>query len=425
MASWVPSKVDPQRKVISYQTVEDFRNGYMNDFVKVQTGTDENGNAKYDGREKGAWWLRNSRRRTYRGVVFEPNEPERVRDCLNLWQGWGVEAKPGDWSLIREHIEKVIAGGNAALGEYYLKWFAWAIQNPGKPAEVALVPIGRKGTGKGTLRKVCKRIFGPHAMQVNDVNRIIGRFNHQLEDLILLIADEMAWTGRAKGQLQGLITEDTIIVEPKNIGMYEARNNLHIIMPAEPGWVIPAGADERRYAAGEVSEHRMGDFEYFKALHAEIDGDGPAAMLWDLRQMRLGDWHPRQLPGEVKNSVALLEQQSRSLPPLEAWWWSVLDAGRLPGGFEKRPFIAWSSKLLEGAQASSGELKQRLNPVRLATFIKGDLVGAKQDRQSRASAWEFPPLAQCRAAFERRYGKQGWSSEDDWLWWQDVEVGSM
>jgi hypothetical protein len=77
-----------------------------------------------------------------------PAAAAEVNECLNLWQGWGIEAKPGDWSLVRQHIDEVLAGGNEEFAEYIVKWIAWSIQNPAAPAEVALVLIGEKGVGR-------------------------------------------------------------------------------------------------------------------------------------------------------------------------------------------------------------------------------------------------------------------------------------
>ena len=58
---------------------------------------------------------------------------------LNLWRGWGIEPHPGDWSLLRRHIEEVLAGGNKEAADYIIRWIAWAFQNPAERAEVALV----------------------------------------------------------------------------------------------------------------------------------------------------------------------------------------------------------------------------------------------------------------------------------------------
>src|SRR6516165_12237469 len=57
-------------------------------------------------------------------------------------------------------------------------------------------------------------------------------------------------------------------------------NYLHVVMLAEPGWVIPAGRYERRYAALSVSDRRREDREYFRALHRQIANGGAEAMMW-------------------------------------------------------------------------------------------------------------------------------------------------
>ena len=59
--------------------------------------------------------------------------------------------KAGDWSLIRKHIREAFADNNREFGEYITYWIAWAIQNPDKRAEVALVLIGEKGAGNSPL----------------------------------------------------------------------------------------------------------------------------------------------------------------------------------------------------------------------------------------------------------------------------------
>jgi hypothetical protein len=90
---------------------------------------------------------------------------------------------------------------------------------------------------------------------------VVGRFNSHLEDCILFVADEAYWGGdkRCVGKLQTQITEPMIAIEHKGINRYLVRNMLHHLMLAEPGWVIPAGRFERRYAAITVSKARLGE----------------------------------------------------------------------------------------------------------------------------------------------------------------------
>src|SRR5262249_42315530 len=136
------------------------------------------------------WWLGHRGRRQYRSVTFQPAGPMEIDGSLNLWRRWGIDPLPGDWSLIRYHIDAVVAGGNAEFADYVIRWIAWAIQHPDRQAEVALVLIGEKGAGKGTLGRCLQRIFGLHAFQVSSSEEVIGRFNGHLQDCVLLIADE-------------------------------------------------------------------------------------------------------------------------------------------------------------------------------------------------------------------------------------------
>src|SRR5215472_1573459 len=195
----------------------------------------------------------------------------------------GAAKRRRAWSLIRDHIETVLASGNPEFADYLIRWIAWSIQNPGAPPEVALVLIGEKGAGKGTLVRCLERIFGAHVFQVRSRDEVIGKFNGHLQDCILFVADEADWSGdkRCVGRLQGMITEPWLPIERKGFDLIQVPNYLHMVMLAEPG-VIPAGRFERRYAALAVSDRRRGNREYFKKLYNQIANGGTEAMMWDL-----------------------------------------------------------------------------------------------------------------------------------------------
>jgi len=344
-----------------------------------------------------------------------------VNECLNLWQGWGVEPKAGDWRLIREHIEVVLAGGNEEFADYIIHWIAWAIQNPAAQAEVALVLIGAKGAGKGTLVRCLERIFGAHTFQVTSREEVIGRFNGHLQDCVLFVADEAYWGGdkRCVGRLQGMITETTLPIERKGIDLVQVPNYLHVVMLAEPGWVIPAGRFERRYAALAVSNVRRGDRPYFKALHEQINKGGAEAMMWDLQGMDLNGWHPRDIPEALLKNSALQEQQGHTLPPLEQWYVMLLHNGRLPHALAKRPNTAYTSAMLENAKQQIPRLRWDLSAVGLRGFLLDEKrigIACTKHRESGANGWSFPPLAECREAWERLYGPTKWDNPDaeDW-----------
>ena len=418
IASWEPASYDQNKLVIVFQSKESFLLRYSNRFVSIEL---------FDGRDGrirmglGQWWLSHKDRQQYRGVLFRPGAPGVVNEFLNLWQGWGVEPIAGDWSLIRKHVYDVVAGGNKKFGDYVVWWIAWAIQHPDRHAEAALVLIGLKGVGKGMLVRCLRRIFGVHAFQVTSQEEVIGKFNAHLQDCVLFVADEAYWGGdkRCVGRLQGMITEGTLPLERKGIDMVQVPNYLHVLMLAEPGWVIPAGKYERRYAALAVPPVRRGDKEYFKALHKQIDEGGAEAMFHDLRGMDLGDWHPRDIPEALLSNPALQKQQVLNLPPLAQWFVSLLHDGVLAGALGGKPNTAFTKSLLDDVKERVPRLKWNLSDIGLRNFLLDEeAVGVPciKYRAAIGNGWSFAPLAELREAWCRRYGPTKWDSpgQKDW-----------
>ena len=66
----------------------------------------------------------------------------------------------------------------------------------------------------------------------------------------LLFADEAYWPGdkAGEGELKRLITEPTLVIEPKGVDSFQVRNSLHVIIAGNEEWLVPASGDERRFA---------------------------------------------------------------------------------------------------------------------------------------------------------------------------------
>jgi hypothetical protein len=285
----------------------------------------------------GTYWIGHRKRRGYEGVDLVPNAPQELPDGkLNLWRGFDVEPRKGDWPLLAQHVVTILANGDPKAAEYILRWIAWCLQHPGVRGEVALVLQGGKGSGKGVLVRAVARCFGEHGMQIINQEHLVGRFNGHLRSCLFLFADEAFWAGDKRGEsvLKGLITEPTIIIEQKGIDAVQWPNRLHVAMAANAEWVVPASAGERRYAVFKCADTYVRghcDEEvskaYFKALHHELGNGGLEAMLYDLLNWDLGDWHPRQ----IYETAGLRQQKELSLPPIAEWFVLVLEDGKLPG----------------------------------------------------------------------------------------------
>ena len=229
----------------------DFRLLYSNRFVAVGP------NKKID---LGRWWLEHRNRLQRDGVIFAPAAPALINNRINLWQGWGIEPKPGHWPLTREHIFQIVAAGDDNVDRYVVNWLAWAVQHPDQQAETAIALIGERGSGKSTLGKIMCRMFGQHGRHISSPEHLTGRFNHHLRDCAFLFCDE-AYGPKdksAEGTFKRLVTEDTITIEQKGHDPVEQSNFLHVMLASNNDWVVPAGAFERHFVVLRVAEtHRQ------------------------------------------------------------------------------------------------------------------------------------------------------------------------
>ena len=379
-----------------------------------------------DGKQKplGSWWVKHPRRRQYDGVVFDPSPDRAHAHLYNLWRGWAVEAKPGDWSLLKRLLREVLCRGHEESFQYVLRWSAFMVQRPHVPAEVALVFKGTKGVGKGTFGRALKLLAGMHGKQVAQAEHFVGRFNEHLMDCILLFVDEGYWAGdpKAAGALKNLITEPVLSFEPKGRPIVSGPNMLHVVIASNEDWIVPASADERRFAVFEADTEarRRLPSGFFDALNAQMAGGGLPAMLHDLLDIDLGGWHPRS---SIPNTQALVEQKVQAFrrEPLSFWWFRTLEAGAWdPKMYVDSPKARPASWTEDSVDVDSMGKEQMLVEIgsiakgmgrpgqfskkAVAQFLKS--VGVEVDAKDRKGmrVWRVPRLAEARAAFERHVG---------------------
>jgi hypothetical protein len=319
------------RKVLVRIGFSDFRKFYQNTRLTITTAE---GNKVT--KTEANWWLNHTARRQYLGgVVFDPTQ-KAGPDRWNLWNGFPIQPIPGDWSLMRRHILEVICWGNREHLEYIIKWLARMVQHPDQQGKVALVLRGKKGCGKGFFFNRIRQLWGQHGLYISNAKHLTGNFNAHLRDCVFLFADEAFFAGDKQGEgvLKGLITDPVINVEAKYQNAVNVPNMLHIGMASNADWVVPASIDERRYFVLDVSPARIGDRAYFKALGAQMDNGGTAAILYDLLHTDLSDFEVEDFP----KTEALMQQKRHSLDSLTRWWLTVLERGYV---YESRHGTPW------------------------------------------------------------------------------------
>jgi Mesyanzhinovviridae DNA primase len=415
------------RSRITKQSFEDFKNAYMNKMVQV--GVDDKGNPKYT--PLGKWWLQHPQRKQSRQLIFAPNKVIDMEQGYNLWQGFAVQPLPGSCDVLLDHVQRNICNGNVEHYEYLLNWMARAIQQPACPGETAIVLRGAMGVGKSFLARVFGKLWGSHYMVVSNSSHLVGNFNAHLRDVCFLFADEAFFAGDKKHRsvLRSLITDELLPVESKGVDVEMAPNYLHIMMASNERHVIPAGEDERRYLILDVAKHNHQDSAFFGGLLKEMESGGYAALLHILLTRDISNFNVRNVP----KTEALNEQKLLSMSPEEDWWYNKLQNGRILETHSKWEPCAIKKLVVDDFinTAKAWNVTRRGSETQLGKFMSHVIPGLTtkqlmaamevhigngqfvQETPRRYYHYVFPTLAECRVAWEDKFGKQHWAQPVD------------
>jgi hypothetical protein len=393
-------------------TFDDFRNMHMN--RRVKCGEDKDGNPRY--LPLGKWWLGHEHRRQYQKITFAPGR--ETPNCYNMWRGFAYEPKIGDGhELFLAHVRQNACGDDQSLYDYVVGWMARAVQCPDEPGQTAIVLRGDQGVGKGILVKTFGHLFGRHYIHVSNALHLTGNFNAHLRDCVLLFADEAFYAGdkRHASTLKTLITEDSIMVEPKGVDTEMAANCLHLMMASNEDWVVPAGINERRFCVLDVSDKHIQDVKYFGRMIIAMKAGGYASLLHLLLNYDLSKFNIRNLP----QTSALQDQKIQSFDPVHDWWFNKLMDGKLLTEHEgwKMNVMVEELTLDFIEYARQFGLTRRGSATRLGHFLRKATPDNKLIRwQSHESCtlgekliqrpyfYTFPELSVMRDWFDKKFG---------------------
>lgn len=350
----------------TFMPPEQFKLEVQNIFVKSLGG------GKPVSAEK--FWKEN-RYRHQRVIVFKPGGVTGPHE-FNIWRGFGVEPRKG-WQKQRRlllHILKIICRGDKSKCKYLIRWLAWAVQNPDKQAGVVIVLKSRRqGTGKSTLGVVMQRIFGRHGALIDDSDRLLGRFNDWVEPVSFILAEEILWAGDHKtaDKLKSRITADTFQIERKNGAVRQIPNRLHIIMTTNHDHAVGAGVGDRRFVVYDISDARACDKDWFDPIYRDLDAGGASEFLCFLQDVKLGNWHPRQ----ILKTAETTEQQRMSGDSVSQWSQACIEADAIIGsafhGISRQHALGQRIAINELHDAYTGHCKQQgLRPANVVVFGK-------------------------------------------------------
>jgi hypothetical protein len=411
-----------KRMVPTMRTVDSIRIAYSNRYVRLSGSADP--------MQLGVWWLGSPKRLDCVNTFFDPSKPREVevapgKMAFNWWNGLSLTPKKGSWRRMCKHIYVVLCKRDPARFKYVIRWYAHLVQRPGEVPEVVLVFRGKKGGGKTTVGDQFIEIFGENASRISNRDHLTGRFNAHHDKKIFILADEAYYPGdkKVEGVLKSKITDKTYTSEAKFMTPEDALNCAHITMSTNNKWVVPATMDERRYFVGDI-DNRYAEGEaseaertkYFGALWAEMNGGGREAMLYELLNVDIKSWHPRQ---GVPKTAELHEQIEQSLPGEEQLVLSLLDDGVMPANAKPHK----DGDKVVGFRCSAEQLCDLLdvpdNKRRAFMSNVGGIlpkVGAKKVKCEGLSRWDFPSLEAMRAVWVKTYSRHEWTEEAGAEW---------
>lgn len=237
---------------------------------------------------------------------------------------------PGAWPDIYSVIMS-LANGDAAFAEWLLDWLSMPVRSvhrDGRPfrTQVAFVPHGEPGAGKGTLVEVMCQIYGPQNCVTLGQEGLDGRFASQIRHKLLVNCNEvMSSSNRSaetSNKLKAWITDASIPLEQKHREAENAANYANFIFSSNDDAPVLISANDRRFVVKKSTRKLPEDIS--KRLYADIRGP---------RQQVAAFFH-HLLNRPVRLEVGrLFETEDRKLvqlhtaPSEEKFWLEVKEVG--------------------------------------------------------------------------------------------------
>lgn len=389
----------------------------------VVTGVKDSGEAVV--KDAAKHWMTSDDKHRYKRVVFtskKVNDPE----VMNLFTGFGVEPRHGDWSRIRLHIHEVICAGNTHTLNHFLNLVAWQSQNIGLPSRIipTLVQEKQQVGGKNIiLEDVFLKMYGRAGRMTSNMDDVIGTFNSGIRGKAYVFLDEALFAGDHSGadRIKSLATLKTLTVNEKNIPKVAIPSGLNLWLTSNHEIPVKVEEHDARYWFLQPSDHRKGDRDYFSALLKEINSGGVEAFLYSMLMERdVNDFMPHY---DIPRRNELHKKMVRGNIPIgdpRLWLEMSVECEMLMGvewneeitdGIHERTIIRHNKPWVEGDSIAGGDFmngyrywlreqsgygKKSASPAKIwESLNKAGFVA--DDRTKRNNFRKVPNLEECAA----------------------------
>lgn len=210
-------------------------------------------------------WLKWPGRAEYKGIIYAPEQPTVVEGkYVNTWKGWGAEPQRGEVKPFITMLRHMIP--DERFREWFLKWLAYPIQNPGtKMKQAVLLWSVQHGTGKSFVGYIMKDIYGEHGKVIGE-RELHSQFNTWMLNKSFIMGEELTGLGGRKeaDHLKSLITQETVTINQKYVPEFTVQDTINYLLTSNHPNALYLEEHDRRFAIYNV--RGPAEFEVYKAV---------------------------------------------------------------------------------------------------------------------------------------------------------------
>lgn len=267
-------------------------------------------------------WLKWPMRNEVKKLVYEPGKERIVDGALNTWPGWGCSPRYGDPTPFVTLINYLF-GERTDDRDWFLKWLAYPIQNPGTKLFTAAVLYSvEHGTGKSFLGQIIGRIYGQNYTEIKSSD-FRKDFNTWAENKQFILGDEITSSDKRaeSDNLKRLITANELRINRKYVEEYTIRDCINYLFTTNHPDAFFLEDSDRRFFIHEITTPKLSD-DFYQDLHDWIyDQNGHEIVLDYLLNVDCTGFNPRS---RAKDTVSKANMFEAGLGDLASWVRSLL-----------------------------------------------------------------------------------------------------
>lgn len=253
-------------------------------------------------------WMEWPRRNEAESLCFKPGQGLMVDGCLNVWQGWPFEPRPGNIEPFKQLLAHLFVREPEHM-KWFLQWLAYPIQHPGTKLHACAVLWGQaKGAGKGLLGEAMCRLYGAHGKLIGE-QQLESNFNAWQEQTSFATADEI--TGRDSlrfaDKLKSIITRRSAFIERKGVDSYERADIVNYLLFSNHSNAFRLEKGDRRYFIIETPAEKLSDEFYDEVGTWKNSDEGIQALMYFLLHVDLTGFSPTHAPPVTQAAKNMLE----------------------------------------------------------------------------------------------------------------------